>query len=228
MPLLTDINELKTLLEIPAGDTSEDAKLMLLIASATDLIEEFLGRRGLFYRERTEYYKGTGTAKLWLNARPVYETPTPRVWINQLAFWGEAPGTPFDSSNELTYGEGFALQIDQDNRTSRCGILVALNRPWPKPTLRQVGYLSPYVGEDRGSIKVQYTAGYSVEDMPAGIRTACNLLVMRLYQVTPYGALLTSESYEERNVSYHLPKEDLFSLIRPILWGYRNFSFTNI
>ena len=223
-PLLTDINELKTILEIPAGDTSEDAKLMLLIQYATSIIEEFLNRPGLFLKSRTEYYNGSGTAKLLLRSRPVNTTPTIRCWVAQGGDWGQTDD-PFPDTAELTYGEDFVLQIDTDDGRSKCGILTSKTTFWPKPNLRQVGWLTPFIGQDTGSIKVTYTAGYTVQDLPGAIRMACNLLVMRLYQAAPYGALLTSESYEERSVSYHLPKEDLLSLIRPLLWQYRNFKF---
>lgn len=222
MPLLTDINELKTILEIAPGDTSEDAKLMLFISYATSIIEEFLNRPGLFLKERTEYYNGTGTAKLLLRSRPVLTTPTIQCWVSTGGYWGQGDDA-FPDNTELVYGSDFVLQIDTDDGKSRSGLLWTLRQVWPKPNLRQVGWLTPYVGQNRGSIKIVYTAGYTVQDLPGAIREACNLLVMRLYQAAPYGALLTSESYEERSVSYLLPRDDLLSLVRPLLWTFRNF-----
>lgn len=220
----SSLDQLKVMLDIQLADTSEDTKLLFLIEQASSIIEEFLGRPGIMFKERTEYYAGTGTNQLTLRSRPVYTTPTIQVWVDEGANWGTNSGA-FASTTSLTWGTDFSLQIDQDDGTSRCGVLVRNNSVWPRPWTRKRGYLSPYVGEDQGSVKVVYSAGYTVDNLPGAFRLACNLLIMKLRAIMPFGWQITSEGYEERSVSYNVPSEDLFSLIRPILWTYRNHRF---
>lgn len=228
MPTITDIRELKSELEIDPSDTSEDKKLMFLIEQASKWIEEYLGRaNGLFYRSRTEYYGGTNTQKLLLKARPVYIDPTIQVFVDWNGFFGSTSGA-FAANTELTYGEDFCLQIDQvDGVSSRSGILLRMRNVWERPNQRQGGYLSPFVGQNYGSIKVVYSAGYTIDELPANFRLACNLLVAKLRQVLPLGQELNSESYEDRSVGYLQPyKNSLMTLAAPLISTYRNWKFS--
>lgn len=226
MPMLyTDLKNLKALLEIPAGDASEDVKFHFLIEYASRWMDELLGGRDLEYKERTEYYHGSGTQTLLLRHRPVFTTPTVQVWVDEGGYFG-APSSAFASTTALTYGTDFALRIDQPDGSSRSGLLVRLNREWPRPQLRQRGYLSPYVGDGFGNVKVTYTAGFTVDTLPVQIRLACNLLVARMRELLPLGYELASESYEERSLSKVISeRQKLLALVTPILLPYRNWKW---
>ena len=92
--------------------------------------------------------------------------------------------------------------------------------------VRSPGYLTPYVQEDTGSIKVTYTAGYTVDSLPAQLRTACNLLVARMNYIFPLGVELNSDGYEERSVGVVISEKDkLLALIKPLILPYRNWVF---
>lgn len=224
--LMTDLRELKIMLDIDPGDTSEDLKINFFLEQASSWIEEYLGRPGLSYAERTEYYNGTGTRFLLLKSRPVYTTPTIQVWVDPGGNYGSASGAFSSSNSQLTYGESFCLQVDDGTTKSRCGILIRLRDYWYKPYARQAGLLSPFVARDAGSIKIVYTAGYTVDDLPAQIRTACNLLVARMLQLFPTGLELNSESYEERSIGWAGERKNyLMSLVTPLLFNFRNFNF---
>lgn len=222
--ILSDLREIKKILEIENGDTSEDAKLNFFIEYASQWIEEVLDRPGMSWKSRTEYYKGTGTQKLLLKSRPVFTTPTIQVFIDEAGYYG-APADSFSTTPPtLVYGEDFALQIDQEDGSSRSGILLRMNNLWPKPTVRQTGLLSPFIGEGFGTIKVIYTAGYTVDMLPAGIRLACNLLVSRLRYIFPLGIELNSEGYEERSIGIVTSeKEKLLTLVKPLILPYKNW-----
>lgn len=225
MPILTDLRELKSILEIDPLDNSEDKKLMFLIEMASQWIEEWLNRPGLFLKSRTEYYNGTNTQKLLLRSRPVYTSPTIQVFLDESGFFGSASGS-FDATlTALVYGEDFALKIDQEDGTSRSGMLVRINNFWPRPAIRQQGLLAPFIGEGFGTIKVIYSAGYYVDNLPPVFRLACNTLVAQLRHMYPLGFLLTSENYEERAISLHIPKHFLLGMITPMLLSYRNWKF---
>jgi hypothetical protein len=220
---LSDLKEIKVFLAIDQADQSSDLKLNFLIEMASAWIEETINRVGrLEYKARTEYYQGTGTQKLYLRARPVLTTPAIRAFVERGGYYGEAADA-FGSVSELTYGSDFVLKIDQDNGSSRSGILVRLNEYWPKFGIRQAGYLSPFISEGFGNIKIIYTAGYSQDTLPAQLRLACCTLVAELNMLFPLGFFLTTESYEERNVGYFLPqKKPLLSMIEPMICGFRN------
>lgn len=225
--LLNDINEIKRVLEIDPRDTSEDVKLNFFITEASKWIEvDILNRPGFSLAERTEYYTGTGTSTILLNSRPVYTTPTPQVWIDEYGDFGQASGS-FGSGTALTYGVDCWLRIDGQDSKSRSGILYRRSGFWPNKYVRQVGYLTPYIVPNPGNIKITYTAGYTVDDLPAVFRLAMNLLVARMRNLFPLGMWLGSESYEERGLSYlHDRKSDLLREVRHMIAPYRNWAWT--
>lgn len=223
--LLTDIREAKAILEVPAGDTSEDRKILFLIEWASAWILELLNRPGIEKKERTEYYAGSGTDRLLLRSRPVFTTPTIQLFFDDAGYFG-SEADAFAANTAMTYGSDFALVIDQDDGTSRSGILVRINQIWEKPSRRQRGLLSPFVANAYGNIKVVYTAGYTPDTLPAPLRAACNILVAKLRNLLPLGSFLTSESYEERAVGYFIPqKRLLLAEVWPMLHSLRNYAF---
>lgn len=224
--ILSDLSELKILLDIPTGDTSEDVKLSFILRYASEWIEELINRPGLTYKQRTETYNGTGTAKLLLRSRPVYKTPAIRCFVDRLAYQGSASDS-FAPETELTYGQDFYLRTDQEDDTlSRSGMLMRIGQAWQKPYFRQQGYLAPYVGQDMGSIKVIYYGGYTVDTLPSPFRLAANLLIARLRYILPLGMELNSDSYEQANIGIVTSeKEKLLVLIKPLISTYRNWNF---
>ncbi len=230
--LLSDLSEVKAMLDINPNDTSEDVKLGLLIETASSWIQELLNR-DFSLKSRTQYLSGSGTMELCLRYRPVRLSPLPVVYEDDtdLGFYGSVPGS-FDSTTQLVYGDDFALVLDEDIDgdgifdASRSGILVRVNQYWDKPIYRQVGLLSPFVGRAYGNIKVIYTAGYTVDGLPSQIRTATDILVSKLRAFIPVGSLLTSESYEERSVGYFIPhKNILLAEVWPLICTHRNQNF---
>lgn len=225
MPSLTDLRELKKILEIPDTDTSEDVKLNFLIEMASVWIEEYLDRP-LFYRTRTEYYRGSGRKKLLLRARPVFTTPPIEVYVDESGLYGSADDAFNAADTGKVYGEDFALQIDQPDGSSRSGILLYTNGYWPMPGVRSQGMLSPYLGDSVGNVKVIYTAGFTIDALPAKLRLACITLIARLRHFFPLGLELNSESYEERSISWAADRKDyLLALVKPLLHTYRNWRF---
>jgi hypothetical protein len=97
---------------------------------------------------------------------------------------------------------------------------------WPKKWARSTGYLTPYIIPDTGSIKIIYTAGYTVDNLPDALRSAVNFLVARMNYVLPLGMELSSESYEERSVSILGERKNyLLGIAAPWLQYFRNWNF---
>lgn len=226
MPVLTDLRELKSKLDIDVEDTSEDKNLLFFVETASSWIAELLGRPGLMYKSRTEYYNGTGTQFLPLRSRPVFTTPTIEVYVDEDGLWGARSGAFDAGTTAWTWGEDFGLEIDQDDGTSRSGLLVSSNGFWPKPSVRQRGYLSPFRGNSNGNVKVVYTAGWTVDGMPAQVREACNMLVAKIRYVWPIGMAVSNDGYEERNLGFIEEKKNYWlSLVAPMLAGWRNWKW---
>jgi hypothetical protein len=225
--LLSDINELKAILEIAPDNTTEDKKLWFFVEYASDLIEELLDRRGMSFAARTQYYDGSGTPLLRLRSRPVHVSPEIQVYVDEQGGYGQVSGSFDSSTTALTYGTDFYLKLSPDDATrSRSGLLVRHNNFWNKRSARQRGLLAPFVAPGFGSIKVVYSGGYTVEDLPPAFRAATNLLVARLRYLFPLGMPIGSESYEERHISLLDQRKDyLMSLVRPMILSYRNWSF---
>lgn len=231
---LTDLYELKTMLEIDPSDTNPDKILTFFIEQASKWIEEVLNRE-LTYKTRTQYYQGTGTQKLLLRCRPVYTTPAITVVQDQGGLFGAASNafaTP-SPGTALTYGVDYTLQIDWDSNNdgtddaSRSGILIRVNDYWFKPQVRQTGLLSSFIGPDTGSYKITYTAGYTVDNLPPFIRFACDDLVARMYYLMPLGVEMGSENYIDRGISVLTENKQalMAPTVKSLLWTNRNWKW---
>ena len=226
--LFSDLRELKEILEIDPANTAEDAKLNFLQTQAADLIEECLDRPDLFKKEKTDYYDGTGTQNLILNRRPVFTSPTIQVWVDESGHFGETSGAFTQEGAEKTYGSDFVLDLQGsvDGTSSRSGILVRLDNFWGKQHYRSRGLLSPYIGPSNGSIKVTYTAGYTVDNLPARFRLAANFLISELRYMFPVGMKISSDGYEGRSIGIANSQKDyLLGQIYPMLWTAHNWGF---
>lgn len=227
--LFSDLNELKRLFDINLGDKSEDWKLSLYNEWSASIISEYLDR-DLFLKTTTEYYNGTGSQKLLLRRRPVF--PAPAVPFSAIGVkvdqsgYDNASGA-FAADTALTYGTDYTLQLDNEGGTSsRSGILLRLGGYWPRPTVRQAGLLSPFIWDDTGSVQVTYTAGYTVDTLPAAFRTAGTMLVAALRYIYPLGQPLSSDGYEERSIGMAQDRKDyLTAMVKPLLFGARNWTF---
>ncbi len=227
--LLTDLAQVKAELGIDPAQTGRDKLLNFFIETASSWIQDtgLLGGRPLELKSRSEYYNGTGTQKILLRARPVFQSPLPRVFVDQGGNYGATSGAFTQQDSELTYGSTFGIVWDREDGTqSKSGILYRINAYWPKPNVRQWGLLSPFIGDSFGNVKVIYTGGYTVDTLPAVIREAANFIVAQLDYLWPLGVQLASESYEERSISLvNFRKERILAQARSILSSFRNWNF---
>ena len=156
----------------------------------------------------------------------MFPSPTPQVFVDEGGYYGAASGAFNAGTTALTYGTDFTVQWDQEDGTSRSGIVVRIGDVWPKPSVRQRGYLSPYVWDDTGSVKVVYTAGHTVDTIPAQLRMAAKLLVARLRYLFPLGMELGSESYEERSIGLVAERDNyILSVVKPMIHSHRNWKW---
>ena len=221
--ILTDLYELKLALEIDPLNTVEDKKLSLFVTWAGEIIEGILNRPGFVLKERTEYYGGSGTQKILLRYRPAYTSPVPRVWVDEYGFFGSVSGAFTGTGSELTFGTDFCLDAPEAGEPSRSGILIRINALWPRPAVRQQGLLSPFMSESFGNVKITYHAGHTVDTLPAEFRMATVALVTKMRGFYPVGFELSSDGYEDKNISIIAERRDyLTSMAKQFLWRFRN------
>lgn len=232
--LWSDLREIKATLEIDPDNTAEDLKLSFFLEQVSAWFGEWLDRPDLSLKYRSLVpYSGQGTQKLLLRHRPVFPALNTAnqiaVYVNEDGNFGSSSGAFVGpAAQALVYGTDYCLDIDQDDGSSRSGILIRLRQVWPRPTVRQAGYLSPYLGQDYGSVRVSSWAGYTVDSLPAQLRMACDAAVAAYRFCMPLGMPTMGNSYEGYSVSFSLPpgaKSYLFSVVKPFLSTSRNWRF---
>lgn len=228
--LYTNIREASKILGVDPDSAACDLLLLnWYIEFATDIINTYLNR-DLELKYRTEYYNGSGIDKLLLRSRPVFPSIGTaneiKVYQAERKHFDESPNDQFDNNNLLIYGRDYLLDLDTDNGSSKSGILVNLNGWWPRPRVRDSGWLTPYAGTAWGTVKVQYYAGYTEDTLPPAIRMSANILVASIRSSLPLGKAVGAESYEERSVSLIEERRDyLTAIVKPFLIPYRNWKF---
>lgn len=193
---------IKSYLLMPPGYTLEDVRLTAWLAQVGAVMEEYLGRI-IGQNSYTEFYDGQGTENLLLKQRPIYSVQN--LWYNCAGYWGDPnlvnPGSVFQTPQDLLIeGQDYAIRRDQPDGSSRSGILYKIDDIWEPFIRRRPGILSPTVEIGYGNLMVEYTAGYAT--VPLDLTLACDMCVAYLRSWAPYGRPLSSESYEERAVTY--------------------------
>lgn len=221
--LFTDLRELKSMLEIDPEDRSEDVRLNHWIRLGCEVLESYLGWSP-FRMERTEYPKPSGKLSLVLDARPVYISPAPRIWVDESANFGLGTND-FAATTELTFGVDFTLDM-KDAVKSTSGILYGRNRLWNKKGVRVAGLLSPYIEEARGTIKVVYTGGFAVEDLPGEMVTAAVMAISKIRFMMPLGLPVQGDSFMGRSISLSpTQRNDVIGHVKPLIFKWRNRRF---
>lgn len=181
------LSNLKLMLGIPESDTSKDELLTMLQDVMLDVIEDYIGQK-FGSRVLTEYYSGDNTPLLVLRARPA--TQVLRVWVDPEGYWGQGVD-PFGVEDLLEPSE-YAIEVDQEDGSSRCALLYRTNGSWPRPFVTAAGNLSASAAYRTGNVKVEYVAGSDV--LPGAIVLAINLSVVRVWRSAKYGGLVESET----------------------------------
>lgn len=221
-PLCAAAN-VKLILGIASGDTSQDALLELLIDAATSAINDYVGYPLLEpdADPQAEYYSGNGYPELVLRRRPVQSVTS--VYVDGKAAWGQGTD-PFPAATLLTAGTDYALVRDEQagNSKSMAGLLRRLNSAtgvgWPSGFLMggtQSGRTLANWGRGRavwpvgeGNIKITYTAGYisltsTTFPVPPSVQQAAANLAIWLKKNAPNGGIpVASESLGKYSVSF--------------------------
>lgn len=234
--MLTDLETVKSLLRISPGDPQGDVVLEYLLAGVDSAVKGFC-KRQFEASDYTEFYSGPGTPDLVLHNRPVSAVAS--VWVDPQGFYGQRSGS-FGPTTLLVPGVDFCLKIDAKDGTqnSNSGLLTRLGSSivgdfmgffaeFRRGTLTT--RLPPVWARGIGNIKVQYTAGYTDENMPADLITSVVSLVGILRAGTPIGTPIVDAGNFADAASKLLVRpagigEPEVATIRETLRRYRDFA----
>lgn len=251
---LSTLAALKTAIGIPATNTAKDAQLTALLAAADAAAKTYTGQ-GL---ESTSYpgqvagtvgdagfYSGNGRRGLILRQGPV--TAVSAVYLDAAGYGGQntANGyTPFAANTQLTQGSDWIIEYDGSiggSPASFCAILKRVggsggsgdNFGWYPQHGALPGSLTqpgryPVWPVGSLNIKVQYTAGFPANAIPADLVQAVHELAAWLFKVAAHGGFpVQSESLAD--YSYSLAVNSLqgrpeLGSIRQLLARYRRIA----
>lgn len=227
---LTSLPFIKQFLNIAPSDVSRDPWLTALKDAAELTVKNYC-RQEFELRSYTEYYAGTDKRELILRQRPVVSLDN--VWVDYYGEFGDNPSGSFPDPTKLVIGTDADCEWDgtwpvgSSNRVSYSGILLRINTIWQ---MRSRAYyplqLSPDAQSSDGSIKVQYTAGYS--PIPLDVQYAVAYVVSYMRRTIPVGGELESERIGEYMYSLHFPRYGLhpaeIGAAREILARYRELA----
>lgn len=146
------------------------------------------------------------------------------AWLDRTGFYG-AGNNAFAALARLNPGVDFLVVPDQADGTSLSGILERLNGIWPAAVEFNRGLLAPSMVPAKGCLKLTYTHGFQVGQVPADLVLAVHLVAANLRSMRR-GAPLNSESYD--GYSYSLGRgrkaQDPLEPALSILEKYRDRS----
>jgi Phage gp6-like head-tail connector protein len=223
-------DQVRTALRI--SDTSQDDVLAQLLPQAEDAVESYTKRKFGYTTGAVEYPRGGGES-FTLRHRPVAATGL-SVYLDVSGFFGKGTSA-FAADTLLTEGTDYVLERDQADGSSRSGVVTRLGGgsvggplawPWqfdlPRGSL--TARLNPRWPSARGCVKVVYTHGYQLTDVPYDLQAAVIELTGWLYRNLRYSGPLQSEhladyQYQLAQVLHQGPLE--LGTTRSLLAPYR-------
>lgn len=190
--MLTTVEQIKILLNIPASDTTQDVQLTGLHIAAEGIFLNML-KRNLEVSSYTEYYAGNSQRSLVLRNRPVLSISS--IHEDFQGYNGSVPGA-FGPNTLLTEGIHYTLNRDLGTDVSCSGLVQRIGGVWMEiGRVYFPGKLTAEIGPTLGNIKITYIAGYDV--IPVEIEYAIALLVSSLRRNIGHGAYVVSERLGE-------------------------------
>lgn len=180
MPTWTSLSVFKARLSITV--TTWDTAIEAVLDGVESTIASMIGSPVLQDASpRTEYYDGVVGTELKLTYRPVVKTGL-LVYVDQSGDYGDNPAGGFSSATLLTLGTDYNL-LDVRGGYSKSGILVRMNGIWPSMWYRPPNDLASTLVGARGAVKVVYSAGWALADIPPALIQAAYAEATMLYSM---------------------------------------------
>ncbi len=207
---VTTLPALKTFLQIPDGDKSEDKALLQLIARCDQTVKTWL--RVTSWQPATDdisFYNGNNTQVIRLRQKPVVSITN--VWEDPNACAGQGPND-FGTGTLLTAGVNYYLPWDMPNgqNASWTGRLVKLNSVWEPQWRYYSGLLTPTIAQSNGTIKVEYVYGWP-DGIPLDITQAAENMIAAFRAGAQYGKSLSSFSFKGFSPNFSQSAQGFFT-----------------
>ncbi len=194
---LTDLAALKSHMGITTTDAARDTRLSTILDQVVSYMQRRIGRK-LFETTYTEYYKGSGSDTLLLRQTPVQSITS--VHVDPDGYWGQGPGTPYDTDDALTEGTDFALDLDDQlisgTAVSTSGALMRIGGVWSMESGIYSNNVSQGTRPGLGNIKVVYVAGYPSADIPPELVLCAHQLTATVFHESATGQSLKEKEFE--------------------------------
>ena len=218
--MLTSLAQIKSFLNIPGSDTSQDRQLSSLQYAAESVIKSRL-KRNLELSTYTEFYAGNSQRALTLRQRPVLSIAS--IYEDFNAFFGQKPDS-FGPATLLQPGHHYALDLDTTSNLSHSGIIFRIGGVWQEiGRVYFPGKLAAEIGPTFGNLKITYTAGYS--EIPQDLQYAVCYLISFMRRNVEAGGSIESETIGDYEYKLFDPSASrnnpLLSSVDQILTRYR-------
>lgn len=217
--MLTSLAQIKSFLNIPGSDSTQNSQLTGLQIAAESIISNRI-KRNLEPASYTEYYAGNSQRAIILRNRPVLSVIS--VHEDYQAYYGYNP-TSFGPATLLQPGSHYTLDIDTGMTESKSGLLVRIGGIWMEAgRVYYPGKLASEIGPTYGNLKISYTAGFNI--IPMDIQYAVCLLISSMKRNVMFGTEVSTEKVGE--YTYELfdsskQRDPLIASVDQILSRYR-------
>lgn len=143
--ILTTLPAVKQWLGIDPGNTDKDAFLLSLIKGASAFLMNHLNRQNIALTAYTEMYDGYGNSFMVVRQGPIYE-------VNTMAFNGTPISAATGNGYDTPFTNGYVLEPEYSNS--------------PGAAAQRINFYGMRTPRCRGSIRVQYRAGYAITGEP--------------------------------------------------------------
>lgn len=218
--MLTSLAQIKSFLNIPGSDTTQDFQLSGLQSAAESIINNRI-KRNLEPTSYTEYYAGNSQRAIILKNRPVLSIQS--VFEDFQAYYGYNP-TSFGPTTLLMPGIHYTLDVDTGTNESKSGLLIRIGGVWMEAgRVYYPGKLASEIGPTYGNLKITYTAGLS--SIPQDLQYAVCLLISFMKRNVEVGSILQSEKLGDYEYQIFDPRQKtndpVLSSVDQILTRYR-------
>lgn len=218
--MLTSLAQIKSFLNIPGSDTTQDFQLLGFQAAAESIINNRI-KRNLEPTSYTEYYAGNSQRAIILKNRPVLSITS--VHEDFQAYYGYNPES-FGPATLLVPGIHYTLDLDAGTTESKSGLLIRIGGVWMEAgRVYYPGKLASEIGPTYGNLKITYTAGLNV--IPQDLQYAVCFLISFMKRNLEVGGVLQSEKLGDYEYQIFDPRQKtndpVLSSVDQILTRYR-------
>lgn len=217
--MLTSLGQIKSFLNIPGSDSTQNSQLTGLQIAAESIINNRI-KRNMEPTSYTEYYAGNSQRAIILRNRPVLSIIS--VHEDYQAYYGYNP-TSFGPATLLEPGTHYTLDLDTGITESKSGLLIRVGGIWMEAgRVYYPGKLASEIGPTYGNLKISYTAGYNI--IPMDIQYAVCLLISSMKRNVMFGTEVSTEKVGE--YTYELfdtsrQRDPIIASVDQILSRYR-------